>query len=81
MSKTIDDPVLISVPTEFKNEAAIRAAIASSSNDYCSKSFFFVFRTSHHDCRNEIVPYSQSWRMHVGTANGILQSFCIIIST
>ena len=37
MSKAIDDPVIISVPADYIQEGKIRAAIASSSNDYCSR--------------------------------------------
>ena len=37
MSKANDDPVIISVPADYIQEGKIRAAIASSSNDYCSK--------------------------------------------
>ena len=39
MSKAIDDPIIISVPTDYTQEGSIRAAIASSSNDFCSKCF------------------------------------------
>ena len=38
MSKAIDDPTVISVPADFISEKAIRSAVASSSNDLCSKS-------------------------------------------
>ena len=39
MSKAIDDPTVISVPADFISEKAIRSAVASSSNDLCSKSW------------------------------------------
>ena len=43
MSKAIDDPVIISVPADYMSEGNIRAAVASSSNDLCSKCFLFYF--------------------------------------
>ena len=38
MSKAIDDPMIISIPSDYVQEDAIRRAIASSNNDYCSRS-------------------------------------------
>ena len=38
LSKAIDDPMIISIPSDYMQEDAIRRAIASSSNDYCSRS-------------------------------------------
>lgn len=35
MSKAIDDPIIISVPSDYIQESRIRSAIASSANDYC----------------------------------------------
>lgn len=35
MSKAIDDPIIISVPSDYIQESRIRSAIASSTNDYC----------------------------------------------
>lgn len=61
MSKSIDDPVLISVPSDLKSEGVIRGAIASSSSPYCSKFSFAYFRIAYRVYSYENVPHSESW--------------------
>ena len=46
MSKAIDDPMIISIPSDYMQEDAIRRAIASSSNDFCSRSEWKWMRNS-----------------------------------
>ena len=60
MSKSIDDPVLISVPSDLKSEGVIRGAIASSSFPYCSKLHFLYFRIAYRACSYENFPHSES---------------------
>ncbi|CBK22379.2 uncharacterized protein [Blastocystis hominis] len=53
MSKSIDDPVLISVPSDLKSEGVIRGAIASSNSPYCSMKTFPIPNLG--DCTLELL--------------------------
>lgn len=59
MSKAVDDPMIISIPSDYMQEDAIRRAIASSSNDYCSR-----YNQKWMIGSNVYFFNSKSWRMH-----------------
>lgn len=81
MSKSVDDPVLISVPSDLKSEGVIRGAIASSNAPYCSKLCFLFFCIAYRGCSYENFPHSESRRLYSRTLDGILKSTCITYST